>query len=93
MRGSCVVPFGETCQAHLNTIMGTSREINFRTWLEHSTPKVGKVSCIERPGDYSNIFQLDRALRLLARLDPLYALSPELRAYAASRPSKGSQAD
>ena len=85
--GSCAVAFGETCQAHVNTIMGTSREIDFRTWLEHSA---GKVTCTGRPGDYSNILHLDRALRLLARLDPLHSLSPELRAYAAGKPWKAS---
>jgi hypothetical protein len=64
--------------------------LNFSEWYQdNNSPKVGKVKDI-RVGDNANIIRLDKAIRLLARLDPLYTLSPEMRAYARSKPWKSS---
>jgi hypothetical protein len=58
--------------------------MSFQVFLVEGEARVGKV-----PGTgpaRCQVIELDRALRLLAALDPLAWRSPELRAYARGNP-------
>ncbi len=58
-------------------------KMEFSAWLEHSDPKIGKVTNIPV---CDQIDRLDSAIRQLAGTDPLAQTSRLLAAYAMRRP-------